>query len=158
IAALSDPRAYPFPVEAVEVRQTHISVVFLAGPFVYKVKKPVGLAFLDFRTLERRRHFCEEEGRVNRRLAPGGYLGVGPVARGEGGGLLVEGSGPALEWAVKMERLPAEATLAERLKPGGSGAEPQVLVALARRVAAFHRAAGAGDDVSASGRFAVVAR
>ena len=51
IEALSDPAAYPYPVDAVEVRQTHISVVFLAGPFAYKVKKPVNLGFLDFSTL-----------------------------------------------------------------------------------------------------------
>ena len=58
IKALSDPAAYPYPVQAVEVRQTHISVVFLAGPFAYKIKKPVNLEFLDFSTLDRRRHFC----------------------------------------------------------------------------------------------------
>ncbi len=65
----------------VEVRQTHISVVFLAGDFAYKIKKPVQLGFLDFSTLERRRHFCEEEVRLNRRLAPDVYLGVVPVTR-----------------------------------------------------------------------------
>jgi aminoglycoside phosphotransferase family enzyme len=70
IEALSKPAAYSYPVGAVEVRQTHISAVFLAGPYVYKVKKPVNLGFLDFSSLERRRHFCEEEVRLNRRLAP----------------------------------------------------------------------------------------
>ena len=92
IAALSDPRAYPFPVGGVEVHQTHISAVFLAGPFAYKVKKPIDLSFLDFSTLERRRHFCEEEVRVNRGLAPEVYLGVVPITRGEGGRLDVEGA------------------------------------------------------------------
>ena len=67
------------PVDAVEVRQTHISVVFLAGPHAYKIKKPVDLGFLDFSTPERRRHFCEQEVRLNRRLAPSVYLGVVPV-------------------------------------------------------------------------------
>ena len=81
IEALSDPAAYPYPVGAVEVRQTHISAVFLAGPYVYKVKKPVNLGFLDFSTLEKRLHFCEEEVRLNRRLAPHVYLGVVPVVR-----------------------------------------------------------------------------
>ena len=70
IEALSAPSAYPLAVEAVEVRQTHISVVFLAGPLAYKIKKPVDLGFVDYGTLERRRHFCEEEVRLNRRLAP----------------------------------------------------------------------------------------
>ena len=82
ITGLSDPAAYPHSIgaEAVEVRQTHISAVFLAGPYAYKVKKPLDLGFLDFSTLERRRHFCEEEVRLNRRLAPSVYLGVVPVA------------------------------------------------------------------------------
>ena len=66
------------------MRQTHISVVFLAGPYVYKVKKPVDLGFLDFGTLARRRHYCEEEVRLNRRLAPEVYVGVVPVTRGRG--------------------------------------------------------------------------
>src|SRR5439155_3285165 len=84
IAALSDPAAYPFAVDAVEVRQTHISVVFLAGPYVYKLKKPVRLAFLDFSTLEQRQHFCLEELRLNRRLAAEVYLDVVPVVAGHG--------------------------------------------------------------------------
>jgi uncharacterized protein len=85
IETLSDPAAYPDPVGEVEVRQTHISAVFLAGPHVYKVKKPVEFGFLDFSTPARRRHFCEEEVRLNRRLAPEVYLGVVPITRGAGG-------------------------------------------------------------------------
>src|SRR5947199_1503250 len=99
LAALADPGAYPFPVADVEVRQTHISVVFLAGPYAYKVKKPVSLGFLDFSTLARRRHFCEEEVRLNRRLAPSVYLGVVPLARA-GDGLRWEGAGEVIEWGV----------------------------------------------------------
>src|SRR5437868_5964529 len=79
IEALSNAAAYPCPVAAVDVRQTHISVVFLAGPFVYKIKKPVRPGFLDFSNLDKRRHFCEEEVRLNRRLAPQVYLGVIPI-------------------------------------------------------------------------------
>src|SRR5262245_22809428 len=92
IDALSKPSAYPFPVQAVEVYHTHISVVFLAGPYAYKVKKPVDMGFLDFRTLDKRRHFCDEEVRLNRRLAPSVYLGVAPID----GMLKVEGSGEAV--------------------------------------------------------------
>jgi aminoglycoside phosphotransferase family enzyme/predicted kinase len=157
IEALGDPRAYRHPVEAVEVRQTHISAVFLAGPFAYKVKKPVDLAFVDYRTLDRRRHFCEEEVRLNRRLAPEVYLGVVPVARDPNDGrLVVEGTGAVVEWAVKMERLPGGWTLAARLARGGVGDDE--VVALARRVAGFHDSADAGPDVAASGRFPVVSR
>src|SRR4051794_38858838 len=105
IAGLSDPRAYPHLVDSVEVRQTHISAVFLAGAFAYKVKKPVGLAFLDYPTLDRRRHFCREEVRLNRRLAPEVYLGVVPVVDRDGS-LAVGGEGRVVEWAVAMTRLP----------------------------------------------------
>src|SRR5947209_11545848 len=105
IDVVSQPAAYPYSVDAVEVRQTHISVVALAGPWAYKLKKPVQLGFLDFGTLERRRHFCEEEVRLNRRLAPSVYAGVVPLTR-QGGRLRVEGDGEPVEYAVKMVRLP----------------------------------------------------
>src|SRR5438270_12947607 len=117
IDALTNPASYPFFPRDVEVRQTHISVVFLAGPFAYKIKKPVDMGFLDFTTLEKRRHFCAEEVRLNRRLAPAVYHGVVPVTRG-GAGLEVEGDGEVIEWAVKMERLPEDATFRERLRRG----------------------------------------
>ena len=74
IQALREPSCYPHPVETVRVVETHISCVLLAGEFAYKLKKPVDLGFLDFSTLERRRHFCEEELRLNRRTAPQLYL------------------------------------------------------------------------------------
>jgi aminoglycoside phosphotransferase family enzyme/predicted kinase len=151
IDALSDPAAYPHPVEAVEVRHTHISVVFLAGPFVYKVKKPVALGFLDFSTLEKRRHFCDEEVRLNRRLAEDVYLSVVPITT-EG---KVEGEGPAVEWAVKMRRLPDEATLQKRLGRGEVDAE--LLNRLARTVARFHAAAATNEHIASFGRFDVVA-
>ena len=67
--------------DSVEVHQTHISVVFVAGEHAYKIKKPVALGFVDYSTAERRHHFCEEEVRLNRRLAPDVYLGVVPVTR-----------------------------------------------------------------------------
>jgi aminoglycoside phosphotransferase family enzyme/predicted kinase len=155
IEALSDPAAYPYPVEAVEVRQTHISAVFLSGPFAYKVKKPVNPGFLDFSTLEKRRHFCDEEVRLNRRLAPQVYLGVVPVVMAAKG-LQFEGKGEVVEWAVKMRRLPDEATLQERLRRGEVG--PELIEALADRVASFHRRAETNERITSFGRFEVVAR
>jgi uncharacterized protein len=83
--ALLDPAAYPHHPESVELRETHISWVFLAGDRAYKVKKPVTLPFLDYGTLELRRAYCEEELRLDRRFAPDVYLGVvSLVARGPG--------------------------------------------------------------------------
>jgi aminoglycoside phosphotransferase family enzyme/predicted kinase len=154
IELLSGASAYPHPAEKVEVRHTHISVVFLAGDYAYKVKKPVDLGFLDFSTLEKRCHFCEEEVRLNRRLAPTVYLGVVPVTR-TATGLQMEGRGEVVEWAVKMERLPETATLEQRLQHGEVG--PELMASLADKLAAFHAQADGGPHVSAFGRFDVVA-
>src|SRR5437763_6906259 len=118
IAGLTRPAAYPHPVAAVEVRQTHLSVVFLAGERAYKVKKPVDLGFADYRTPDRRRHFCREEVRLNRRLAPGVYRGVVSITR-DGDHFAVGGRGEAVEWAVEMERLPDAARLRERVARNG---------------------------------------
>ncbi len=154
IEELSRPAAYPGSVGRVEVRQTHISVVFLAGPHAYKVKKPVAFGFLDFRTLDRRRHFCDEEVRLNRRLAPAVHLGVVPITQGAEG-LKVEGEEEPVEWAVRMARLPDEAALKECLRRGEVGAGR--LEELARRLAAFYAAAEGGERVASFGGFEVVA-
>src|ERR1017187_3397055 len=92
IEALSETTAYPYPVEHIEVCQTHISVVFLAGSCVYKIKKPVDLGFLDFSSLAKRRHYCMEEVRLNRRLAAEVYRDVVPVKQA-GDQISFEGSG-----------------------------------------------------------------
>src|SRR5262245_37733737 len=138
IEACSQPNAYPDPPPRVEVRQTHISVVFLAGDFAWKVKKPVRLEFLDYSTLTKRRRCCEEEFRLNRRLAPDVYLGVVPITATPGG-VRVGGMGAVVEWAVQMRRLPDEATLAARL--GREEIDIATIEELARRVAAFHHRA-----------------
>jgi aminoglycoside phosphotransferase family enzyme/predicted kinase len=155
IEELAKPAAYPFLVDRIEIRHTHISVAFLAGPFVYKVKKPVDLGFLDFSTLEKRRYFCEEEVRLNRRLAPDVYLGVVPISR-TGNSVQVEGTSEVIEWAVKMTRLPEKATLLERLKSGEI--DIPVIQALARKIASFHAGAQKADQISAFGRLTVVSQ
>ncbi len=154
IEGLTDPTAYPFSIDEVEVCQTHISVVFLAGDYVYKVKKPVDYGFLNFGTLDKRRHYCEEEVRLNRRLAPDVYLGVVPVTRC-GEQLCFEQDGAPVEWAVKMRRLPDEATLQHRLGDGDVSVE--VIRSLGRRIAEFHANAESGPSVAEYGRFDVVA-
>ena len=154
IDALSDPSAYPDPVSRIEVRQTHISVVFLAGAFVYKIKKPVSLGFLDFNSLEKRRHFCEEEVRLNRRLAPTVYRGVLPVTH-SGDTIQVAGQGEVIEWAVKMEHLPESANLGAAVDRGEVG--PDELQALARKVAGFHAAAQPAES-RVAGNLEAVAR
>jgi aminoglycoside phosphotransferase family enzyme len=138
VRSLSRECAFPVPVDTVTVRQTHISEVFLGGELVYKVKKPVKLPFLDFSTLEQRHFFCHEEVRINRPWAPDVYLGVVPVTR-EAYGWRFEGSGPVVDWAVKMRRLPESANLRSRLTHGLL--EPRDLVRAAQRIAAIHRQA-----------------
>ncbi len=155
IEALSNPSAFgDRSAGPIEVHQTHISAVFLAGGFAYKIKKPVALGFLDYSTIERRRHFCEEEVRLNRRLAPEVYLGVVPIVR-RGGELRVEGTGDPVEWAVKMRRLPDSATLRDRLAGGEVDAE--ALDGLANRLARFHRSADSGPEIAACCSFEAVA-
>ena len=155
IQALSDPVAYLHPVDSVEVRQTHISVVFLAGPYAYKIKKPLCLGFLDYGTLEKRHDFCKQEVLLNRRLAATVYLGVVPITR-DGTTIRMDGPGEPIEWAVKMRRLPDDSTLGERLRRDEIGIEQ--VEALAARVAGFHAQAEAGPRISIAGRFETVAR
>lgn len=151
---LSNPSAYPHDVKEVEVRQTHISVVFLAGDFVYKVKKPVDFGFLDFSTLEKRRHFCEEEVRLNRRLAHDVYLEVIPLSIRDNKIVIGESDSP-IEFAVKMRRLPEEATFQAMLETGELTEGD--LQESARLIADFHKAAERGEHISSFGKFDTVA-
>ncbi len=134
---LAEPRAYPHSPRAVDVVQTHISCVFLAGDDVYKVKKVVRFSFLDFSTLALRRHFCEEEVRLNRRLAPDVYRGVVPIVRGPSGHV-VGGTGEPVEYAVHMRRLPDDRLLDALLSRGE--ADDTLMQRIAAKIAAFHAA------------------
>jgi aminoglycoside phosphotransferase family enzyme/predicted kinase len=120
----------------VALRTTHASWVFLVGEDGWKVKRPVDFGFLDFRTLEARRRFCEDEVRLNRRLAPDVYLGVEPV-RASPGGLSLTGAGAIVEWAVHMRRLPDDASGAAML--AADALTTDHLAALAEKLADFHR-------------------
>jgi aminoglycoside phosphotransferase family enzyme/predicted kinase len=135
IEALRDPRAYPHPVTEVRVLETHISWVLLAGDFAYKVKKPVALPFVDFSTLGARRLYCAEEMRLNRRTAPGLYLGVVPI----GGDPPRIGADPPVEYAVCMRRFPQENLLSSLAARGALNAAH--VDRLAARVAALHASA-----------------
>ncbi len=103
IEALLRPEVYPHPVDSVRLLETHISWVLLAGEFAYKIKKPVDFGFLDFSELQLRKHFCEEEIRLNQRTAPELYLKVLALT-GSPTSPAFEGSGPAVEYVVKMRR------------------------------------------------------
>jgi len=138
IDALRDPRCYPHPAGTIRVVETHISWVMLTGDFAYKIKKPVNLGFLDFTSLDWRRHYCEEELRLNRRLAPELYLEVVEI-RGAPDAPRVGGDGPLLDYAVKMREFPQDALAARLIERGKFGAAD--VDALAQCVARFHAAA-----------------
>ena len=147
VEAMMRPEMYPDHPRSVEVRQTHVSYAFMAGDYVYKIKKPVRFAFLDARTLARRHQLCLDEVRLNRRLAPDVYLGVVPILR-RGGELMLgaasngaDETGAAAEWAVRMRRL-GEATMLDRMVAEGRVSVAQIR-AIATRLAAFHHAAAA---------------
>lgn len=101
VRRLLSAEAYPHPVEDVHLVETHISWVFLTGRYVYKVKKPVDMGFLDFSTLTKRRHFCQEEVRLNRRFAASLYLAAVPIT-GAASEAVVNGEGEPTEWAVQL--------------------------------------------------------
>lgn len=146
VAALSRPEAYPRRPTEVAVIETHVSAVFLAGSRVYKVKKPLRLAFLDFSTRALRERFCREEVALNADLAPGVYRGVVAIRRRDGG-LHVGGEGELVDWAVEMERLPSARMLDALLDRGHI--DNEMLRSLAARLVAFHQGAHRGPEIDA---------
>lgn len=134
IDALLEACAWPHPAERVELIETHISYVLLAGDFAYKIKKPVSLPFVDCSTLEARRRCCEDELRLNRRLAAALYLDVVPI--GGTPQAPVVGMDPAIEYAVKMVRFPSSELLDELIRHDQLSAS--MFRDLAERIAEFH--------------------
>ena len=123
---------FPGAKTGVSLHETHISWVVLTDEFAFKIKKPVRFDFLDFSTLELRKHFCEEELRLNRRLAPQMYLGVLPISeQGIGDEQL-----PILDYALHMHRMDNAREMDRLLLEGG--VDHQDLERLADLLAHFH--------------------
>jgi hypothetical protein len=136
-AALARPEAYPHRPARVEVRETHISWVFLAGEFAYKLKKPLVLDFVDYGTAEKRREMCLDEVRLNRRLASGLYLGVRGVTLTDDGVELIGQDDPrAVDFLVEMRRYDERETIASRLELGEL--ERAQVAEVGRILAKFH--------------------
>ncbi len=135
IESLRDPACYNHPVEQVEVVETHISWVLLTGAYAYKIKKPLNLGFLDFSTPDKRRFYCEEELRLNRRLAPDIYLKVVAIS-GTPASPRIDGQGAPFEYAVKMAQFPQAARLDRILARGAL--TPAHIDAVAAVLATFH--------------------
>ncbi|APZ43452.1 AAA family ATPase [Acidihalobacter ferrooxydans] len=145
LAGLSRPEAYPHPVDELRLIQTHISAVLLTGPYAYKLKKPLDLGFLDFSTPERRRHFCAEELRLNRRLAPQLYIDVLPVT-GSAEAPRIGGSGEPIDYVLRMRQFDPEQQLDRMLERGEL--DTSFIDRLIPRIAEFHAAAAVAPEDS----------
>lgn len=135
---LSAPSSYAHRPAAVEVIETHMSFVFLAGERAYKMKKPVRYPFLDFSTIEARERDCWEELRLNRRLSKDVYLGVKPLTAARGG-LSLAGEGEIVDWLVEMRRLPSALMLDQLL--AADGPDNAQIEAICETLAQFYRRA-----------------
>jgi aminoglycoside phosphotransferase family enzyme len=153
VKVLSDAAVYPEPTKRVEVAQTQMSIVFLTDDYVYKVKKPVNLGYLDYTTLQNRKLFCEQEVRLNRRLCADVYLGVIPITLSKGK-ISLGDSGRVVEYAVKMRKLPRNRMMDVLLAK--NKVTPEMITQVADKVAEFHRQTETSPDISKFGTLEVV--
>ncbi|PIE20844.1 MAG: hypothetical protein CSA61_00285 [Neptuniibacter caesariensis] len=136
IDALKHAQFYPHPIDHIEVIETHISWLILTGPYAYKIKKPVDFGFLDFTTLDKRQHFCEEELRLNQRLAPDIYREVVSIGGSIESPVFNPESGEIIEYAVKMTQFNPQQRL--DLMLNNKRFEAQWIDTLAEQIADFH--------------------
>jgi len=148
IQALLQPTAYPYPVDSVQLLQTHISFVLLAGDMVYKFKKPVNFGFLDFSSLDKRKHCCEQELLLNRRLCPDIYLGLVTVNE-QNGNLVLDGDGPTVEYGVKMRRMPEERMMSRVIERNELGRDD--VEALVEVLVPFYAQAERSEEIDTFG-------
>jgi aminoglycoside phosphotransferase family enzyme len=130
-------------VDSIELVETHISWVILTGHYAYKIKKPVDFGFLDFSTLAKRKRYCEQEVKLNRRLAPMLYLDVVPITE-TGAGLTMGGEAGVVEYAVRMKQFPQSAQLDNMLQDGRLS--PDHMDAIALMLADFHHSIERADN------------
>ncbi len=135
---LSDSNHFPEYSNNVVLKETHMSYVFITDNFVYKMKKPVLYPFLNLSTLDRRHHNCQEEIASNKTLAPDVYIGVVSLSLTDTG-MKLEGQGMAIEWFVKMIRLPDQEMLDYKLREGEIKIEE--IISLGRKLSAFYKQA-----------------
>jgi len=130
-----------------------MSYIFLTGEYVYKVKKPVNLGYLDYTTLEKRHFFCHQELELNRRLCHGAYLAVVPIVE-EKAGIRIEGRGRAIEYAVKMKQLPRDRMM-DVLLPRGQ-VTMEMVARVAEKLVDFHDRAETNQKIADFGRLDVI--
>ncbi|MGD1866049.1 MAG: hypothetical protein ACFB0D_15985 [Phormidesmis sp.] len=149
VQQMLQPEFYPHAVnEPIGFMQTHVSYVMLTGDYVYKLKKPVNFGFLDYSTLEKRKHFCEEEIRLNQTGAGALYVGVVPITGSEDKAEISGNSDP-IEYAVKMRQFPQSALLSDQFSQGLI--DEGKVRSLATTVANFHKATQTSDHVRTYG-------
>ena len=148
VRALLEPKAYPDTLRRIELVQTQMSFVFLTDNYVYKVKKPVNLGYLDYTTLDKRHFYCQKEVELNRRLCPDAYLGVVPITQRKGD-IFIEGQGEVTEYAVKMRRLPQKAMMDVLLT--NNQLSPEMVSSVAQKLVEFHQKAETNANISAFG-------
>lgn len=153
IRAMSEPSFYPHNPDSVEIVQTHISVVFIAGDLVYKVKKPLNFGFLDFTTPEKRKYFCNQEVVLNSRFSTGIYLGVVPVYE-SASGLNIRGDGEETDYAVLMKRIPEDRLMINMLDR--DEITPEILDRIADRLTYFHSRASTTPQIAGFGSVEVI--
>ena len=148
VQALLELKAYPDATQQVEMVQTQMSFVFLTDDYVYKVKKPVDLGYLDYTTLDKRHFYCQREVELNQRLCPDVYLDVAPITRSRGD-IFVGGQGETIEYAVKMHRLPQEAMMDVLL--ANNQVSVEMVTRVAQKLVGFHQKAETNATISAFG-------
>ncbi|MCK4403113.1 MAG: gluconokinase [Dehalococcoidia bacterium] len=159
ITDLLKPEAYLHKPQKIELIQTQMSFIFLTGDYVYKVKKPVNLGYLDYTTLEKRRFFCHQELELNRRLCPEVYLAVVPITeicQLSAVSYHFEGEGKAIEYAVKMRQLPQERMMDVLLLKGQVTKE--MIAKVAEKLAGFHQKAKTSPEIAAFGKLDTIRR
>jgi aminoglycoside phosphotransferase family enzyme/predicted kinase len=152
IRSLLDPSVYPHPAPNVELVQTHISYVLLAGDYAYKIKKPVDFGFLDYSTLAKRRYYCRQEVLLNSQLCSDTYLGVVAI-RSQDGSFSFRERGRVVEYAVRMRRLPEERMMNRLLERGE--VDRAMVRAVAERLVAFHATAKTSPRMATAGDRAI---
>jgi aminoglycoside phosphotransferase family enzyme len=160
VEALLEPLAYPHQPQKVELVQTQMSFIFLTGQYVYKIKKPVNLGYLDYTSLKKRHFFCRQELELNRRLCPDIYLAVVPITMSLRGAkprsnlIRIEERGQAIEYAVKMKQLPQDRMMDELLSRGQLARE--MVDKVAEKLANFHQKAKTNSEIAAFGGLDII--
>ncbi|MEJ2272136.1 MAG: hypothetical protein P8X91_06600, partial [Candidatus Bathyarchaeota archaeon] len=152
IKALKKPEAYNEDVKKIELKQTHISYVFLTKKFGYKIKKAVNFGFLDFSTLEKRHFFCEKELELNKRLCEDMYLEVVSINKSKI--IRINGEGIPIEYAVKMKRIPEEKIMTQLLEKRKIG--KKIIDKIAKIIAEFHKKARTSKKISEFGSLPMI--